>query len=240
MHRSWRLIVYELGWISMWKKQAYRRCCPQAEFRVFRFEHYPDFVSDLSTYSFKPLVIAEILLEHSAVIWLDTSIVFKDDKDGGDTLQNILTTVANDPQHLKMTLLLSSSHSIFHATNPRIYHYIPIDKTRAKHLKMFDAGVMLWLGTVETKLNLLQPWVRCASVKDCIAPSGSQMECDKVDRNYEYGNCHRYDQSAINLIAANLSDGQPKRYRVTNTPFKVKRRVKVWLRSWLDPEFLWC
>jgi hypothetical protein len=78
--RHWRLVVFHLGGVSQRQQRAYRSCCPQAEFREFPFWRYPAFVGEILSYRFKPLAIAEALLEEKAILWVDTSIQFLDNK----------------------------------------------------------------------------------------------------------------------------------------------------------------
>uniref|UniRef100_A0A0N4ZKZ8 Beta-1,6-N-acetylglucosaminyltransferase n=1 Tax=Parastrongyloides trichosuri TaxID=131310 RepID=A0A0N4ZKZ8_PARTI len=43
------------------------------EYRIFNFSHYPKHVSNLKTYAFKDLIIAEVMKEYSYVLWVDSS-----------------------------------------------------------------------------------------------------------------------------------------------------------------------
>ncbi len=44
----------------------------------------------------------------------------------------------------------------------------------------------------------------CALDKRCIAPIGSQLKCNFKGGAYaRYANCHRYDQSLLNILLAN-------------------------------------
>lgn len=53
--------------------------------------------------------------------------------------------------------------------------------------------------------NVVQWWFLCALVADCIAPT-NDLFCNfatGADRDSQYAECHRYDQSAINVLLVN-------------------------------------
>jgi len=66
---------------------------------------------------------------------------------------------------------------------------------------------------------LLPFWLLCAFEEGCMAPKGCQRIC-----NFTYGgrmkmnyvNCHRFDQSAINIILANYFEWDLTKYVVVN------------------------
>jgi hypothetical protein len=71
-----RLIVYNLG-LTDAEMHSYRGDCPIAQFRAFNFSQYPTYVANLFEYRWKPLVIAEALVDFGAILWMDSSTVFR-------------------------------------------------------------------------------------------------------------------------------------------------------------------
>ena len=65
----------------------------------------------------------------------------------------------------------------------------------------FQGGVWLMWANDMMKND---PWVDCALHKECIAPSGSNLlTCrGEAPKDGHYIGCHRYDQSALNLVLA--------------------------------------
>ena len=54
-----------------------------------------------------------------------------------------------------------------------------------------------------TVSKILEPWVDCVLHKECIAPEGAELTCNKtngLNAKVVYSGCHRYDQSAHNMI----------------------------------------
>ncbi|CEF70146.1 Protein of unknown function DUF1647 family-containing protein [Strongyloides ratti] len=70
-----KIIVYSLGLKKKTKKFLKKLCF--VEFRNFNFKKYPKHVSNIMNYSFKILVLAEVLKEYGSVIWADASVRFR-------------------------------------------------------------------------------------------------------------------------------------------------------------------
>ena len=116
---------------------------------------------------------------------------------------------------------IHSGHSIFAATNPKMYDYLPIDLDNAKTNEMSAATSLAFARTKEMYKDIIFWWVLCALQEDCIALG--QLSCGfNPDRYKFYAGCHRYDQSALAIIASNkyhkISKFAPKQI-----PVKVER-----------------
>ena len=64
----------------------------------------------------------------------------------------------------------------------------------------------MWANSV-MKEKLIEPWLDCAVHKRCIAPGGTRVRpCQFTSRHEgQYIGCHRYDQSALNVILTHES-----------------------------------
>jgi len=50
--------------------------------------------------------------------------------------------------------------------------------------------------------NVFKWWFLCALERGCIAPPDADLGCS-FHGSRQYGHCHRYDQSALNILLAN-------------------------------------
>jgi hypothetical protein len=53
--------------------------------------------------------------------------------------------------------------------------------------------------------NVIRWWFLCALTADCIAPTNDLLckFASGADRDSQYAKCHRYDQSALNILLVN-------------------------------------
>uniref|UniRef100_A0A914QWT6 Uncharacterized protein n=1 Tax=Panagrolaimus davidi TaxID=227884 RepID=A0A914QWT6_9BILA len=69
-------------------------------------------------------------------------------------------------------------------------------------LMEFQGGVVLWINT-ENGWKIMKKLLHCALKKDCMAPIGATDKCNGSEITVhpnKFSGCHRFDQSAINLI----------------------------------------
>ena len=123
-----------------------------------------------------------------------------------------------------VVMLTSTGHSNFAVTHPGMYHYLPSKVDSLKITQQWEANCMLIFRTQQVYNNILKWWVLCALDQKCIAPT-SQRACKfpKHDRYKEYASCHRFDQSAINILLANMYDFDDWFYYAKVRVAKIKR-----------------
>ncbi|CAJ0598157.1 unnamed protein product [Cylicocyclus nassatus] len=214
-----KVIVYDLGLDPESKKELQKKCL--VEVRSFPFERFPRYVHDLTQFRWKPLLIGMALKEFGAIWYMDTSVRWK--RDCRKSVYNEITCRKKfKPAHFPRPFLPTgpansgckkpaymlhspSHHSIFAATHPGMYSYIPTDIEAIKKNESmnYDANFQFIVKTTDA-LEILKWYVLCALEKECMAPYAARVWCDfKNDQYYRYAGCHRYDQSAINLLLAN-------------------------------------
>lgn len=96
-----------------------------------------------------------------------------------------------------------------------MYSFLPLDPTVPSSYAMQEANLLLVHRSEDTR-QLLK-WsvfgrgipmhsvhfraLLCAVTRDCIEPKGSSLQCRG---NAKDGECHRQDQSALNILLVNL------------------------------------
>ncbi|KAK0393659.1 hypothetical protein QR680_000339 [Steinernema hermaphroditum] len=220
---SWRLILYNLGDVSPYMIERMRRQCPKAEFRDFDFSPYPRYVRRLKEYRWKHLLIAEMLKESPLVFYGDTSarvLNYKSQTPMQDIIDEIL-----QPNRIGVSLYTETTSSIFQATNPLMFPFFTYNVSMAKDVTMCNASPALWIGTNEVKTYILREMVKCSLERDCMAPPGSQIPCSSNEDSGIYSNCHRYDQSALNIVLSQVSNYQSYLYISGTQNVAVRRGI---------------
>ena len=96
-------------------------------------------------------------------------------------------------------------HSLFAVTYPGMDQYFPVPTNQSQWLKQIGANRHLFYRSPETH-RIVRFWVLCALEPYCMEPEGSEKlpkNCAFENRFMDhFANCHRYDQSALNMILA--------------------------------------
>ncbi|ELU17414.1 hypothetical protein CAPTEDRAFT_207080 [Capitella teleta] len=172
----------------------------------FNYSMYPSHVRYLTNYAFKALAALDALKKANAIMWMDASFRLQTSN---------LTLIYNMAiQNGGVAQFFRSPHSIFAATDPKMFEYLVTDIEATKNTTMFGANSMLLYKTEIVYTRILHWWFLCALDQECIAPLWSSNIClPSADmRTVRVGQCHRQDQSAINILIANLNDFDPTRY----------------------------
>jgi len=188
-----KIYYYDLNHVAyLFYVKNLKKIC-NLQYRHFNFSQYPSHVGNLKYYAWKPLVIHELLLQHPGVFWIDSSTRME--------TANISAVLQQAVQNGGFVTFDNSGHSIFAATHNTTYKYLPITAEGASRADMRGANVILVYRTKQVYENLIKWWVLCALVRDCMAPT-SDIVCSFHGRSV-YAGCHRFDQSALNILAAN-------------------------------------
>lgn len=144
-----------------------------------------------------------MLVEHPSIWWMDTSAKMKQPlKTIYSDFKNCSTKDIISCAYYPWITVDSGGHSIFAATEPGMFKYLPIPETVSKNLTMFGANLQLIYGVNHVKENILKFWVLCALELNCMEPINAKLFCQFKNRYTDYGNCHRFDQSAVNILLA--------------------------------------
>lgn len=97
-------------------------------------------------------------------------------------------------------------HSSNAVTSPAMLKYIPTDQKKFKVSSHITMSAMILHNRPEVQDSLMRPWMACAIEQECMAPTGSKWKCYFDFTGLEHAKCHRYDESALNLLLKNRFD----------------------------------
>ena len=189
------LIVYDLGLSD--KNRQYLMKNHHVELRLFPFNNYSHLphVKNLFSYAWKPIMVQMLVQEYNVILYLDSSIRMKS-CDIKPSLSQLLKFPFFD-------LAPYISHFIEFAHEGMLkYLQYPKHRRDVAHINVnLRAGCwIMWVNDIIRK-KLIKPWLDCALHKECIAPEGAPCRMTSI-HDGRYIGCHRYDQSALNVIIA--------------------------------------
>jgi len=192
-----KILLYDIGLTAKQRSNANKYC--SVEVRTFQFDKYPEHVQNLETYAWKPLIISEVSQEYDVIMYGDASL-----RVISPSIRKALASLLEFP-------FLDASPTplpIISLTHNGTIDYLNFPPSR-QHMATWgtvQANGWLMLANNIMKEKVIQPWVDCALHQECIAPAGATLfGCYGDDSKYKDGRyigCHRFDQSALNVILA--------------------------------------
>ena len=194
-----KVIIYDLG-LSTKNWNKFTTTYQNIELRNFpfsRYSHLPH-VKNLMTYAWKPIIIKEVSLQYDVIMYGDAS------------MRMISCNIEEPLKHLTRFPFFSSSPNVhmmaIEYTHDGMIDYLHYPKDRRDIANMKENAATMWMVWVNKtmKEKFIEPWLDCALHVECIAPKGSKRwPCGHIiNHDGHYIGCHRYDQSALNLILA--------------------------------------
>ena len=187
-----KIIVYDIGLTDSQVSTLQTYC--DVEIRKFNFQKYPKYFKNLRNYAWKTEIAKEMSEEFELFFYGDASIRFK------HHVSHLL------PLLLKFPFVPGSviSDLIVGRTHDGMLKYLHMNMTRSELARVkpsIEANSFIMWVTPLIKEKFLVPWIDCGMHKDCISPEGAKISgCHKIDPTGKYIGCHRYDQSAMNMI----------------------------------------
>ena len=99
-----------------------------------------------------------------------------------------------------------TSLSTFSVTHPDVYDYSPSNTTSLQLMVDKGAGDILVYRTKKICRDIIMPWVMCLLYERCAQPM-AHTPC--IIRQWDVFTCHRFDQSAINVLIHNRLGFKP-------------------------------
>uniref|UniRef100_A0A0N4ZCD2 Peptidase_M16_C domain-containing protein n=1 Tax=Parastrongyloides trichosuri TaxID=131310 RepID=A0A0N4ZCD2_PARTI len=134
-----------------------------------------------------------------------------------------------------------SGHGILPASHIGMLKYLATNTKLmgSNKSRMYDANFIYAVKTYDTAYEILKWLLLCALEKECIAPNGSKVyNCYNLwDKKYSdiSHSCHRFDQSAMNILLSNGNNYNPKNYISELNDFFVIKRGDV--TTWDNTSF---
>ena len=201
-----KIYFYDLGLAKGHRTEVKSWC--NVQLRDVNYNKYPAHVRNLFTYSFKPLLLHEVLTSHRVAFWVDSSVRIT-----RDTSESLFSAAVNS-SGLVQALTQSLGNSIYAVTHPKMFRYLVHDVIRLKTIDIIAAGALLVFKTRTVYERVVYWWVLCGLDPSCISPT-DKLICPGglIHRSYDYRHlywlgCHRYDQSSLNIITDHVYGGE--------------------------------
>lgn len=110
-------------------------------------------------------------------------------------------------------------HSTNAVTNPGMLKTIPTNQKQFKTSPHVSMSAMMLHNRPDIQTNLMRPWMACAIEEECMAPTGSKWKCYFDFTGMEYARCHRYDESALNILLKNLFDYKNSEFYINKNTY---------------------
>ena len=187
-----KIIVYDIGLTKSQVSTLQTYC--NVEIRKFNFQKYPEYFKNVKNYAWKTAVVKEISEEFELFLFCDASIRFKNPV---SYLLPFLLRFPFVPGSMIHDYIVGRTHD-------GMLKYLHMNMTRSELARFnpsLQSGVYIMWVTPLIKEKFLVPWINCGMHKECFSPEGATVGgCRKIDPTGGYIGCHRYDQSAMNMI----------------------------------------
>lgn len=165
------------------------------QYKIYNSNHQTNL---LYTILLSYYVVQLMLAEFGFVWWMDSSIRFKT-----PNIDHAIQYAVNNSILFTVTTSDLNAYSLPKQTDSRMFQFFGEDKCKYRHFGEVWATTVLFHFDDITKYAV-RAWVTCALNKECIAPSGSLKKLFCKEENTSDGRCHRFDQSALGIIAYRL------------------------------------
>ena len=111
-----------------------------------------------------------------------------------------------------------AGYSTYAVTHPGMHRFIPVDKAGMDRLKKdphLEIKAMVIHNTQEIHENFMKHFTACAMEESCLAPPGAKWQCSFDFTGRRYANCHRYDESAANILLKKMFGFDTGKFTVT-------------------------
>lgn len=131
----------------------------------------------------------------------------------------------------------NAAYTTYAATHPDMLKFIPSNIEKLSREPHFEIRAVLIHNTDTVHQNIMKIFTACAMEDSCLAPEGSKWTCRFDFTGRKPAGCHRYDESALNILLKNWFDFDTSQYARENSYFKsYDSSYRPKLKSCRDPK----
>lgn len=201
------LYIFDLDLNEGQRKKLSSFC--NVRMRGFWFNLFPKFIQDLSNYHWRPLIIQTALAEFGHITWINPGFKVS------STVFSELVHKSEDPGVL--IIGQSADYSTFAVTNPGMYKYLAVNRADLYKFPHIEIKAIIIHNTEDIMNHFMKILTACAVEERCLTPFGASSDCTFDVTGREYAHCHRFDESAVNIILKNWLGHKPVSYMVKST-----------------------
>ncbi|KAL8569617.1 hypothetical protein ACOMHN_057184 [Nucella lapillus] len=196
--KNFTFVIYNFGLTTSDKRLVEYNCkCTVLD---FPFDKFPEFVSYMVCYSWKPLSILPLMNKAEYLVWMDASIRWKPHI----KLDDLFARAKERSFQLKS----ESFGAVSARTVQRMADYFGDSLCQYSPFREFSAGFLVIYNDRFVREAILQPWVSCALNRSCMCVENYKdlQGCRRRHggKQARFSMCHRFDQSAMGFIWSKL------------------------------------
>ena len=143
------------------------------------------------------------LHEFKAIFWLEASTRL--------ATQSLLHAVSIAKRNGVAIFAGRHIYSTVTVTHPEMYRWLPSDTMRLKITGQVQTAPLIMYNTRFVRDNIMLWYVLCGLQRTCMSPLRARRRCIGLKQRQvlyrsRYMRCHRYDQSALNILLKNAFD----------------------------------
>lgn len=205
-----KIYIYDLDLDKNQKRQFVSFC--GVKMHYFMKELFPKYVSDLDKMHWKPLVLQTALAEFGHLIWVNPQFRLGS--------QELAPLVHDSHEQGILVVGQSASYSTFSATHPDMMKFIPTDTDKLTYHPHVEIRAIFVHNTPEVHENIMKVFTACALEESCLAPKGAKWNCKFDFTGRKPADCHRFDESAMNILLKNWFQYDASKYVMRSNAFR--------------------
>ncbi|KAL4219756.1 hypothetical protein ACF0H5_020170 [Mactra antiquata] len=205
-----KIYIYSLDLTDDQKNELATYC--NVRMHSFFIQIFPRHVSDLDSLYWKPLVMQTALAQFAHMIWVNPGFRL--------ATQELAPLIHESHEHGVVILGQTVSYTTLAATHPDMFKFFPVDKEKLSNCPHVEIRAVFIHNTDEIHENFMRMFTSCALEESCLAPKGSKWQCKFDLTGRKPADCHRFDESALNILLKNYFNYDMNKFVRKNTYFK--------------------